>query len=174
MKKKHTHTYVSQANRFKHITYTIRLEPKTGCTAWVTNRIPDPLKAQMRANQSLEFYWATHDDDDESSEGRRGEGEEEEEDMGVGVGGGGRGEAGGVLTHVLDTHYESPAGAFLCLCLSGRGRRSLEDRMTDMMTDRVHTHTHSCSHTHKHQPPTPDRLRLGAPRAGREGHPRDT
>lgn len=64
----------------------------TGYRAWVTNRIPDTVKSLLRENRSLEFYWSTTPDDDE----------EEEE------GGGGGGE--GMLTHVLDTHYESPAG----------------------------------------------------------------
>lgn len=57
----------------------------TGCQTWVTNRIPDPLKQHLRENQSLEFYWADGEED-------------------------GDGEQHGVLTHVLDTHYESPKG----------------------------------------------------------------
>ena len=75
-----------------------KTKPKTGCTAWVTNRIPDPVKAQLRANRSLEFLWATESGEGESADGAG---------------------AGGMLTHVLDTHYESPAGTcgVVCVCL---------------------------------------------------------
>lgn len=73
-----------QPDPFGPSSWTPTLMALSGYDAWVTNRIPDPIKAQLKANRSLEFVWqgsaslpASHS---------------------------------AILTHVLDTHYESPAG----------------------------------------------------------------
>lgn len=94
----------STPDRINHLTPFKTNKPTqthTGCTAWITNRIPDPLKAELRANRSLEFLWATATAATATADGE-GEGE-------------------GMLTHVLDTHYESPAGMYVLALFWGGG-----------------------------------------------------
>ncbi len=139
-----------------------RTHTYTGCTAWVTNRIPDPLKAQLRANQSLNFLWAADDDDGDP-------------------------EGGGMPTHVLDTHYESPAGALRVgegalawrwrgVACSGWWWLGLSVCIFRVSGGVLYIHMYTpppllistVNNPHKHT-----RLRLGAPRAGGQGRSSD-
>ena len=126
----------SSPDRINHLPLKKKTtQPHTGCTAWVTNRIPDPLKAELRANRSLEFLWATTA-------------------ATAAVAADGEGELGeGMLTHALDTHYESPAGMYVLALFWGVWVvvcRLLVGWLPDP-TD--HTHTRSTHHTtpHPHQ-----------------------
>ena len=73
-----------QIDPFGQSAFTPTLCALSGCEAWVTNRVGDANKAEMKKNRSLQFLW-------------HGNGELSASDSEV-------------LTHVLDSHYESPAG----------------------------------------------------------------
>lgn len=73
-----------QPDPFGPSSWTPTLMALSGFDAWVTNRLPEPIKEQLRQNQTLQFVW--HGSSTLSAH------------------------KSAILTHVLDTHYESPAG----------------------------------------------------------------
>ena len=77
-----------QVDPFGQSSFSPRFQAEAGVDAWVTNRVGDARKAEMRANRTLQFVWR----------GATGGGAEAQA------------EGPGVLTHVLDTHYASPDG----------------------------------------------------------------
>lgn len=73
-----------QIDPFGQSAFTPTLCALSGMEAWVTNRVGDANKAEMKKKKSLQFLW--HGNVELSASDSE------------------------VLTHVLDSHYESPAG----------------------------------------------------------------
>jgi hypothetical protein len=46
-----------QIDPFGPSSWSPTLTALSGFDAWVTNRVPDPVKDQLKANQTLEFVW---------------------------------------------------------------------------------------------------------------------